>query len=172
MLRERTIQLEREERRQRRALIIFSIAVLILLGLCSAISWQLVVRPSGLIPAGRVSDYADNQPHRIAVPQLHTSSLIARRDETLSEDTIFIRRQADGSWIALLGIDTLSGCFLYWDQQAGMFQDINCLGSRYTPEGRYVDGLKSGERPQDMARLATEVRDDQVFVRDELARER
>jgi Rieske Fe-S protein len=168
MLRHRAIQQAQEERRQRRALIAFSLAALALLALCAAIGWRLIAPPSTLVPAGRVSDYADAQPRRFAVPRLNISSLIARRDETLSQDTVYVRRESDGSWVALLGVDTLSGCFLYWDDQRGLFHDVNCLGSRYTPDGRYLDGLRSGEPPQNMARLPVEVRDDQVFVRDEL----
>ena len=81
-----------------------------------------------------------------------------------------MRRESDGGWVALLGVDTLSGCFLYWDEQLGLFRDASCLGSRYTPDGRYLDGLTSGEQPQNMARLPVEVHDGQVFVRDELYR--
>jgi Rieske Fe-S protein len=170
MLRQRAIQQAQEDRRQRRALIVFATAALVLVGLCAAIGWGLIAPPTPLVAAGRVDDYADQQPHRIAVHKLQVSSLIARRDSTLSEDTIYVRRESDGSWVALLGVDTLSGCFLYWDDQLGLFRDANCLGSRYTPDGRYLDGLRSGETPQNMARLPVEVRDGQVFVRDELAR--
>jgi hypothetical protein len=48
------------------------------------------------------------------------------------------RPDGNGGWVALLGVDTLSGCFLYWDEQAGLFQDVSCLGARYTPDGRYL----------------------------------
>ena len=106
------------------------------------------------------------------MPRLKTSTLIQRRDQTMSEDLIYVRHDGSGDWIALLGVDTLSGCFLYWDEQASLFQDVSCLGARYTPDGRYLDGLQSGEQPQNMARLPVDVRDDQVFVRDEIVRER
>jgi Rieske Fe-S protein len=170
MLHQRAIEQAQQERRQRRALVLFGLSALILLGLCAAIGWRLVAPPSTLVPVGDVATYADGQPHRVAVPKLDISSLIARRDSTLSEDTLYVRRESDGSWVALLGVDTLSGCFLYWDEPRGLFHDVNCLGSRYTPDGHYLDGLKSGEPPQNMARLPVEVRDDQVFVRDELLR--
>jgi Rieske Fe-S protein len=172
MLRQRAIQQAEQERRQRRALIVFALAALMLLGLCAAIGWRFIAPPSRLIPAGRVGDYADGRVRRLVAPRLAISGLIARRDSTLSDDTIYLRRESGGVWVALLGVDTLSGCFLFWDEQLGLFRDANCLGSRYTPDGRYLDGLKSGEQPQNMARLAVEVRDGEVFVRDELARER
>ena len=172
MLRERSIRIAEEQRRQRRALIVFAAAALVLLSFCAVIGVQLLARPAPEIPAGFVSEYTSNQPRRFAVPMLKVSSLIQRRARNISEDTIFVRHENDGSWVALLGVDTLSGCFLYWDDQVGLYHDVNCLGSRYTPDGRYLDGLITGEQPQNMARLPVDVRDGQVFVRDELMRER
>ncbi len=172
MLHERSIQIAQDERKQRRALVLFALVLLVVIGFCSAIGFQLLTLPAKLIAAGRVSDYTDGKPHRLSVPRLQVSSMILQRDETLSEDTIFLRRESDGSWIALLGIDTFSGCFLYWDAQLGLFHDVNCQGARYTPDGLYLDGLNSSQQPQNMARLPVEVRDDLVFVRDEIAHER
>lgn len=173
MLRDRSIEIALAERKQRRALAIFVLTTLVLLGFCAWAGFRMLTPPSKRVPVGQVGDYADGQVHRFSVPKLNVSSLITRRDETLSEDTIFVWRAPDGAWVALLGVDTLSGCFLYWDAPAGLFHDINCQGSRYTPDGRYFDGLKSGETAQNMARLPVDVLDDgQVFVRDELARER
>jgi hypothetical protein len=172
MLRERSIRLAQEQRRQRRALIIFAVAALVLLGFCAVIGIQLLAPPTRLVPVGTVGDFADRKPHRFSVPALKISELIQRRDRSMSEDTLYVRREADDSWVALLGVDTLSGCFLYWDEQLGLYRDINCLGSRYTPDGRYLDGLLTGEQPQNMARLPVDVRDDQVFVRDELLHQR
>jgi Rieske Fe-S protein len=172
MLRERSIQNAIEQRRQRRALIIFALALALLIGLCGLYTLRLLTLQAPPISAGRVADYADQKPRRLEVPRLKTSTLIQRRDQTMSEDLIYVRHDGSGDWIALLGVDTLSGCFLYWDEQAGLFQDVSCLGARYTPDGRYLDGLQSGEQPQNMARLAVEVRDDQVFVHDEIVRKR
>ena len=170
MLRQRSIQIAIEQRRQRRALMIFALAVLVMLGFCALYGLRLLTLQRPAIPAGKVADYVDQKPRRFDVPRLKTSTLIQRRDQTVSEDPLYVRRDSDGSWIALLGVDTLSGCFLYWDEQAGLFRDVSCLGARYTPDGRYLDGLQSGEPPQNMARLPVEVRDDEVFVRDEIAR--
>jgi Rieske Fe-S protein len=170
MLHERSIQIAVEQRRQRRALIFFVIAAAVLVGFCGLYGLRLLTLDRPAIPVGRVADYPDQKPRRFDVPRLKTSTLIQRRDQTLSEDLIYVRHDSDGGWTALLGVDTLSGCFLYWDEQANLFQDVSCLGARYTPDGRYLDGLKSGEQPQNMARLPVDVRDDQVFVRDELAR--
>lgn len=168
MLHERTIRIAQDERKQRRALLLFALVLLVLIGFCSAIGFQLLTLPAKLVAAGRVSDYADGKPHQLSVPRLQVSSMILQRDETLSEDTIFVRRERDGSWIALLGIDTFSGCFLYWDAQRGLFHDVNCQGARYTPDGVYLDGLNSSQQPQNMARLPVEERDGLVFVRDEI----
>ena len=172
MLRQRSIQIALEQRRQRRALIIFALALAVLLGFCGLYGLRLLTLQGPAIPVGALADYPDQRTRRFDVPRLKTSTLIQRRDQTLSEDVIYVRRDGDGGWTALLGVDTLSGCFLYWDEQAGLFQDVGCLGARYTPDGRYLDGLKSGEQPQNMARLPVDVRDGQVFVRDELARDR
>ena len=172
MLRERSIQIAIEQRRQRRALIIFTLALAILIGFCGFFGLRLLMLQAPAIPAGKVAEYADQKQHRLEVPRLKTSTLIQRRDQTMSEDLIYVRHDGAGEWIALLGVDTLSGCFLYWDEQAGLFQDVSCLGARYTPDGHYLDGLQSGEQPQNMARLPVDVRDDQVFVRDEIVRER
>jgi len=172
MLRERSIQIATDQRRQRRALLIFALALAVLIGFCGLFGLRLLMLQAPDIPVGKVADFADQQQHRFEVPRLKTSTLIQRRDQTMSEDLIYVRHDSTGAWIALLGVDTLSGCFLYWDAQAGLFQDVNCLGARYTPDGRYLDGLKSGEQPQNMARLPVDVRDSQVFVRDEIVRER
>ena len=172
MLRDRSIQIAIEQRRQRRALIVFALALAVFIGFCGWYSIHLLTRQGPAIPVGTVADYADQKQRRFEVPRLKTSTLIQRRDQTMSEDLIYVRHDNSGGWIALLGVDTLSGCFLYWDEQAGLFQDVSCLGARYTPDGRYLDGLQSGEPPQDMARLPVDVRDNQVFVRDEILRER
>jgi Rieske Fe-S protein len=171
MLRERSIQIAIEQRRQRRALIIFALALLVFIGFCGLFGLRLLTLQSPAIPVGKVADYADQKQHRVEVPRLTTSTLIQRRDQTMSEDLIYVRHDGTGDWIALLGVDTLSGCFLYWDEQASLFRDVSCLGARYTSDGRYLDGLQSGEQPQNMARLPVDVRDDQVFVRDEIVRE-
>src|SRR5215211_6717402 len=171
MLRERSFQIAIEQRRQRRALIISALALLVFIGFCGLYGLRLLTLQSPAIPVGSVADYADQRQRRFEVPRLKTSSLIQRRDQTLSEDLIYVSHDSSGGWIALLGVDTLSGCFLYWDEQAGLFQDVSCLGARYTPDGRYLDGLQSGEPPQNMARLPVDIRDNQVFVRDEIVRE-
>ncbi len=171
LLRERSIRIAQEERRQRRALILFLASLAVLLGFCAVASLGMLTPPTPLIAVGRVEDYTDEQPRRYDVPRLRISSMIPRRDPGMSEDVLYVRRDGDATWIALLGVDTLSGCFLYWDAQLGLYRDVNCLGARYTPDGRYLDGLISGEQPQNMARLPVEVRDGQVFVRDELYRE-
>lgn len=170
MLRERSIELAREQRRQRRALLIFLAAMTVLIGFCAVAGFRLLAPPSQLIAAGRVEDYVDNQPRRFSVPRLKISGLIPRRDTGLSEDVIFVYRDRDGEWVGLLGVDVLSGCFLYWDAPVGLFRDVNCLGARYTPDGRYLDGSASGEQPRPMVRLLVEVRDGLVFVRDERVR--
>jgi len=172
MLRKQSERIARQERGQRRALIVFVAAFALLLGFCAFAGVRILSLPTTLIAAGRVEDYTDKQPRRYNVPKLKVSEMIQRRDSLASEDVIYVRRDSDNGWIALLGVDTLSGCFLYWDEQAGLFQDVSCLGARYTPDGRYLDGLQSGEPPQNMARLPVDVRDDQVFIRDEILRER
>lgn len=172
MLRRRSIEIAQQERSQRRALLLFMATLVVLLGFCAVAGVRILSPPSQLIAAGRVEDYADNQPRRFSVPRLKVSELILARDPLNSEDVIFVHRAGEGEWVALLGVDTLSGCYLYWDVTTGLYQDNNCLGSRYTPDGRYQGGLAAGQQPQNMARLPVEVRDGQVFVRDELQHNR
>jgi Rieske Fe-S protein len=172
MLRTRSDERARQERSQRRALLLFGVVAFALISFCVVAGWQMLVRPSRLIPAGTVADYADEQPRRFNVPKLRVSELIPKGDTINTEDVIYVRRDGVDGWIALLGVDTLSGCFLYWNAEIGLFTDNNCLGSRYTPDGRYQGGLITSQRPQPMARLPVEVRDGQVFVRDELERAR
>jgi Rieske Fe-S protein len=172
MLRKRSVEIAQQQRSQRRALIIFVAALAILLGFCAVVGVRLLAPPPRLLAAGRVEDYLDNQPHRFNVPKLKISELIFNRDPLNTEDVIFVRRDGADRWVALLGVDTLSGCFLYWDAAAGLYSDNNCLGSRYTPDGRYQGGLTTGQQPQNMARLPIEVREGRVFVRDELERVR
>ena len=172
MLDNRSQQRAQQERGQRRALLLFVAALVVLTGFCTVAGWQMLVRPARLIAAGAVADYIDEQPRRFSVPKLRVSELIPRGDSINTEDVIYVRRDSAGGWVALLGVDTLSGCFLYWDAESGLFTDNNCLGSRYAPDGRYQGGLITSQRPQPMARLVVEVRDGQVFVRDELERAR
>ena len=170
MLKQRSLEIAQRERTQRRALIIFALVLLVLLGLCGVFGLRLLTLPARVVPVGSTADFGDGAFKRISVRRLETSRLIVRRDSQLSEDTIFVRQAADGAWVALLGVDTLSGCFLYWDEPAQQFHDVNCQGSRYGPDGRYLGGLNTGETPQNMARMPVIVQDGQVFVRDEIAR--
>ena len=172
MLRKRSDERAWQERGQRRALLLFAVALVALIGFCTVAGWQMLVRPVRLFAAGAVADYVDEQPRRFSVPKLRVSEMIPKGDSINSEDVIYVRRDGAGGWIALLGVDTLSGCFLYWNAESGLFTDNNCLGSRYTPDGRYQGGLITSQQPQPMARLVVEVRDGQVFVRDELERNR
>jgi len=172
MLRKRSIAIAQQQRSQRRALLIFAAVVCVFIAFCAVAGLRMLAPPAELIPAGRVEEYADNQPHRFSVPRLQISEFIRSRDSVNSEDVIFVRRDEDAGWVALLGVDTLSGCFLYWDATQGLYTDNNCLGSRYSPDGRYQGGLITGQQPQNMARLLVEVRDGQVFVHDELEHSR
>ena len=172
MLRKRSNDRARQEHSQRRALVLFGAVLTVLIGFCAVAGWQMLVRPPHLIPAGTVADYVDEQPRRFSVPKLRVSEMIPKGDTITTEDVIYVRHDTVDGWIALLGADTLSGCFLYWNAETGLFTDNNCLGSRYTPDGRYQGGLITGQQPQSMARLPVEVHDGQVFVRDELERYR
>src|SRR5690349_23687265 len=142
MLRERSIQIAIEQRRQRRALIVFALALAVLIGFCGFFGVRLLMLQAPAIPAGKVAEFADQKQHRLEVPRLKTSSLIQRRDQTMSEDLIYVRHDSTGEWVALLGVDTLSGCFLYGGEQAGLFKDVSGLAARYTPVGRYLDALQ------------------------------
>ncbi|MEP7189307.1 MAG: hypothetical protein ABI901_08975, partial [Roseiflexaceae bacterium] len=103
MLRERSIQIAIDQRRQRRALIIFALALAVLIGFCGFFGLRLLMLQSPAIPVGKVAEYADQKQHRLAVPRLKTSTLIQRRDQTMSEDLIYVRHDSAGEWIALLG---------------------------------------------------------------------
>ena len=102
MLREHSIQIAIEQRRQRRALIIFALALAVFIGFCGLFGVRLLMLQSPDIPAGKVTDYADQKQHRFEVPRLKTSTLIQRRDQTMSEDLIYVRHNSAGDWIALI----------------------------------------------------------------------
>jgi Rieske Fe-S protein len=149
--------------------------MLVLLGLgvfCAMMGWAMVARGPREIAAGRVEQYRVNEPRRLEVEQLNVSSWIRRRGD-FSQDVVYVMRDQDEQWRAYLGMDTLTGCFLTWDPDAQLFKAINdplCLGSRYTPDGRYLDGQFSGEPSQPMALLPVEIRDGNVVVLDQLVR--
>ena len=59
MLRERSIQIAIEQRRQRRALIVFALALVVLIGFCGLYGLRLLMLQSPAIPVGKVADYVD-----------------------------------------------------------------------------------------------------------------
>src|SRR5437870_5511947 len=91
MLRERSIETALEQRRQRRALIVFAVALIALVLVCGGVLLQMLVLPTPLISVGRVEDYTDTKPHRFGVHKLNISELIHRRDSISSEDVVFVR---------------------------------------------------------------------------------
>src|SRR5262245_61260210 len=114
MLRQRSIQINNQERQQRLALFIFALVVLGVAAFCGMIGWSMLARGPRAIPAGRVEEYTTNVPRRMEVKKLAVSSWIRRRPEG-SEDVVFVMHDQDGAWHAYLGMDTLTGCFLSWD---------------------------------------------------------
>src|SRR6476659_10845150 len=99
MLRERSIQIAIEQRRQRRALIVFALALAAFIGFCGLYGLRLLTLQSPAIPVGKVADYVDQKQRRFEVPRLKTSTLIQRRDQTLSEDLIYVRHDSTGDWV-------------------------------------------------------------------------
>ena len=65
---------------------------------------RLLAPPTPQIPVGFVSDYIGNQPRRFSVPMLKVSTLIQRRERSISEDTIYVRRESDGFVAACYGV--------------------------------------------------------------------
>ena len=57
MLRNRSIEIAQEQRRQRRALVLFLAALLALLGLCAIMGMRMLAPPTPLIAAGRIEDF-------------------------------------------------------------------------------------------------------------------
>ena len=170
MLSQSSPQIQQQERRQRLLFALFGLALTIALVSFCFVGFQIVARSPREIDAGRVSDYVDNVPRRFAVEKLDVSTWSQRRMD-VSDDIIFVMREQDGTWRALLGLDMRTGCFLSWDADNQLFvspSDPQCLSTRYTPDGRYLDGVEISEPPRPMAELRLEIRDGMVVVFDSL----
>ena len=59
MFQDRAVEQAREARQQRRALLIFSLAVVILLGFCGTAGFRMLTLPAKLYPVGQAADFAD-----------------------------------------------------------------------------------------------------------------
>ncbi len=158
----------RAARRQRILYFVFALSLLIATVICGALFYAMSkgdVRPITLGPASR---FAVGQPIDVAVKQLETSKLIPTRS-LLSEDVIFVVKQADGRFRAWLGVDPVAGCFLSW--QADQQHYTGCSAATYDVNGRNTDQLFTpSSQPVNMIELPTEVRDQQVFVLDQIVR--
>ncbi|MCG8346904.1 MAG: hypothetical protein MI924_03905 [Chloroflexales bacterium] len=172
MLRERSLQIQRQERNQRLALIIFGIALFGVVLFCAMIGWQILAPGPREIAAGAVNTYSVNTPQRFVVPKLAVSAWVRQRRD-VSEDVVFVFYDQDGSWRAFLGMDTVTGCFLDWNAAEQLFvasRDPECLGARFTPDGRYLDGGNPAQQQQQMIQLPVETRTNTVVVFDQLFR--
>ncbi len=163
-------QIQQQERQQRLLFALFGLALTIALVVFCFVGFHIVARSPREIDAGRVNEYVDNVPRRFAVEKLDVSTWAQRRMD-VSDDIIFVMREQDGTWRALLGLDMRTGCFLSWDRDDQLFvapSDPQCLDTRYTPDGRYLDGFEISEPPRPMAELRMEIRDGSVIVFDSL----
>lgn len=169
-LRERVEQEARREHQQRLAMVGIGTLLVLALAVFCFVGVQIVTPEQREIDAGLVTEYVDNVPRRFEVEQLSVS-LWAERRQDVSDDIIFVMREQDGTWRALLGLDMRTGCFLHWEEATQLFESPSspeCLNARYTPDGRFLDGLPIGDSPKPMAELKLEIRDDQVVVIDSL----
>jgi Rieske Fe-S protein len=171
-MQETSQQIAQQERYQRFWMAMVGLSLLLVMGVFCFIGSQIITPEPREIAAGQVDTYVDNVPQRLAVEKLAISDWVERRMK-VSEDIIFVMRDGDGVWYALLGVDMRTGCFLHWEEQDSLYMspsDPNCLEARYTPDGRFVDSLPSSDAPKPMARLEVEIREGEVIVLDKLLR--
>lgn len=169
-LQEHHEQMARIERQQRLWYALFGAVAILSVVLFCFLGTQVIAPGPREIPVGKVDDYPINAPQRFAVEKLEVSSWADERPE-VSDDILYVMLEESGDWFALLGLDMRTGCFLSWDTEQSLYtapNDGECGGTRYTPDGRYLDGEHMDRPPRPMARLQVEVRDGNVFVIDKL----
>lgn len=125
---------QRRDQSRQRAVRILSL-VLALTGLfCVFLFTKIVSPPAGRVNLGSVERFQPGTTTQIAVPRLDVSTTLQRRPDGMSDDPIFITHYADGSWRALLGWDSLTGCIVQPNADATEFRDA-CSSEVYDAQG-------------------------------------
>ncbi len=172
MVFEEEVQRYSEERKHRFWSALVGLSLILLTLVFCFTAYQIITPEPRELDAGLGESYTDNVPKRFAVEQLAVSEWAERR-MNVSEDIVFVMRDSDGTWYALLGVDMRTGCFLHWDEEIAMYaspSDLQCLETYYTPYGQHYDSMPTSEPPKPMARLRVELREGRVVVLDSLLR--
>ncbi len=152
---------ERMERSRRRAVRLLTI-VLGLTGLfCAFLFFTIINPPARLTALGPVSRFPVGTTVQIAVPRLNVSDTLQSR-QPVSEDPLFVTQRADGTWRAILGWDSQTGCIVEPSADGATFTDA-CSGHVYDADGYLISenrGLRLGSLP-------VVIEGDQVRVRDQ-----
>ena len=151
---------DRMERSRQRAIRILTI-VLSLAGIfCLFLSYRIINPPARGIILGNVNDFPIGKTLQIAVERLNVSDVIPNRPN-LSDDPLFITRNGDGTWRAILGWDSKSGCIVQWDDGVQTFTDT-CSGNMYDAQGLIISeqsGLRLGSLPVEEVEGKVRLRD-------------
>lgn len=159
---------ERAARRQRLLYIFFGLGMATSVVICAVLLF-LVTKPEiKSISLGSVDRFPLGVPIDVAVKRLETSKLIPSSAQ-LSEDVIYVVKQSDGSFQALLGLDPVAGCFLSWQPEQQRY--IGCTTFTYNPNGINTEQVStSASRPANMVAFPTEVRDNVLYIKDQILR--
>ena len=136
----------RKEQSRRRATRLLSV-VLGLSGLfCVFLLVNIISPPPKHITLGQVDDFPVGETVTRAVPRLDVSTTIQNRPP-VSEDILYITHFADGSWRAVLGWDSQSGCIVrpadsgFVDPCSGRIYDQQGLVTNEPQQRRFRLGL-------------------------------
>lgn len=158
------------EARQRRILyFIFTLAMVTSAVICMGLLYAMGTPSPRTVALGRLERFAVGVPVDVPVRRLETSKLIPN-SSTLSEDIVYVVKQADASYRALLAIDPTRGCLLNW-QAAQRHYSGTCTTDTYTVNGLNQNQTSAnGAHPTNMVELPATVRNDQVYIEDRLLR--
>ncbi|MBA3945169.1 MAG: hypothetical protein H0X37_11475 [Herpetosiphonaceae bacterium] len=156
------------EARQRQIMYgIFAVGMVASLVICVGLLYAMTRQTPKLVRLGPVTKFVAGQPVDVAVKELETSKLIPNRS-VLSEDVIYVAKQADGSYQALLGVDPVNGCFLSWHTDQQQYR-AGCTDATYDINGLNQNRLAtSTSKPVDMVALPTQVQANQLFLEDRI----
>lgn len=159
----------REARRRRILYFVFTLSLVASSVICVVLLFAMGNPPNRPIALGNVDKFTVGEPEDVAVKQLETTKLIPNHS-TLSEDVIYVVKQPDGSYRALLGMDPVHGCFLSWKKDQRRYTGP-CTNVSYDVNGVNQDSLAGGgTQPSHMVALPTSIRDNVVYIEDRIER--
>lgn len=159
----------RDARRQRVLYVVFGLTVVVLMVVCVGLLFAMMSQGTALVRLGATTQFIQGEPRDVAVRALETSKLMPNRT-TLSEDVIFVIKQPDGSFRALLGIEPIHGCFVSWSATTRHYSG-SCSTDRYDANGINVTGVSSAAgNVANMIEFPTSVENNVLFLEDRVLR--